>query len=98
ISRALPHCPAERIIVAPDCGMKYLPREVAYGKMVSMVKGAALVREALGAARSAVQKSKDRAAAISVSTAAKKPAKAAPKAAAKKAAPKAAAKKAAPEA
>jgi len=90
ISRALPHCPAERIIVAPDCGMKYLPREVAYGKMVSMVKGAALVREALDAARSAVQrsavqKSKARGAAITINTGARKPAKPAPKAAAKKA-------------
>ena len=57
ITRAFPHCPPERIIVAPDCGMKYLPREVAYGKMVSMVKGAAMVRDALASARSAVDKS-----------------------------------------
>jgi 5-methyltetrahydropteroyltriglutamate--homocysteine methyltransferase len=49
IRRALPHCAAERLIVAPDCGMKYLPREVAYGKMVAMVQGAALVRAALAA-------------------------------------------------
>ncbi len=33
IRRALPHVPAERIVVAPDCGLKYLPREVAFGKM-----------------------------------------------------------------
>ena len=33
IRRALPHVPAERIIVAPDCGLKYLPRDVAFGKM-----------------------------------------------------------------
>jgi 5-methyltetrahydropteroyltriglutamate--homocysteine methyltransferase len=64
ITRALPHCPPERIIVAPDCGMKYLPREVAYGKMVSMVKGAALVREALESARDAVNRSKKRKAAM----------------------------------
>ncbi|MEX0852993.1 MAG: uroporphyrinogen decarboxylase family protein [Bauldia sp.] len=44
IRRALPHVPAERIIVAPDCGMKYLPREVAFGKMKAMVEGAAIVR------------------------------------------------------
>ena len=62
-----------------------VPREVAYGKMVSMVKGTALVREALGAARDAVQKSKAKAAMPSISTGAKKAAKAAPK----KAAPKA---------
>src|SRR5690606_25766764 len=33
IRRALPHVDAERIVVAPDCGLKYLPREVAFGKM-----------------------------------------------------------------
>ena len=33
IRRALPHVPAERIVVAPDCGLKYLPRDVAFGKM-----------------------------------------------------------------
>ena len=35
------HVPAERIVVAPDCGMKYLPRGVAFGKMKAMVDGAA---------------------------------------------------------
>src|SRR5438477_5642390 len=44
IRRVLPHVPAERIIVAPDCGLKYLPRDVAYGKMSSMVEGAKIVR------------------------------------------------------
>ena len=44
IRRALPHVPAEKIIVAPDCGLKYLPREVAFGKMKAMVDGAAIVR------------------------------------------------------
>jgi 5-methyltetrahydropteroyltriglutamate--homocysteine methyltransferase len=47
IRRALPHVDAERIVVAPDCGMKYLPREVAYGKMKAMVDGAAIVRKEL---------------------------------------------------
>ncbi len=47
ILRALPHVPAERIVVAPDCGLKYLPREVAYGKMCAMVEGAAIVRREL---------------------------------------------------
>ena len=42
---ALPFVPAERIVVAPDCGMKYLPREVAFGKMKAMVEGAGIVRE-----------------------------------------------------
>jgi 5-methyltetrahydropteroyltriglutamate--homocysteine methyltransferase len=44
IREALPYAPAERIIVAPDCGMKYLQREVAYGKMCAMVQGARIVR------------------------------------------------------
>ncbi|MGE0503470.1 MAG: uroporphyrinogen decarboxylase family protein [Rhizobiaceae bacterium] len=44
IRRALPHVPKERIVVAPDCGLKYLPREVAYGKMKAMADGAAIVR------------------------------------------------------
>lgn len=44
IRRALPYVDAEKVIVAPDCGMKYLPREVAFGKMRAMVEGAAIVR------------------------------------------------------
>jgi 5-methyltetrahydropteroyltriglutamate--homocysteine methyltransferase len=47
IRRALPFMPAEDIIVAPDCGMKYLPREVADGKLRAMVEGARIVREEL---------------------------------------------------
>jgi 5-methyltetrahydropteroyltriglutamate--homocysteine methyltransferase len=47
IRRALPHVPAERIIVAPDCGMKYLPRQVAFGKLQAMVEGAKIVRSEL---------------------------------------------------
>ena len=45
IRKALAFVPAERIVVAPDCGLKYLPRDVAYGKMRAMVEGAAIVRE-----------------------------------------------------
>src|SRR6476660_7348202 len=47
IRRALKHISPERIIVAPDCGLKYLPRDVAYGKMCAMVEGAAIVRTEL---------------------------------------------------
>ncbi|MEZ6023359.1 MAG: uroporphyrinogen decarboxylase family protein [Hyphomonadaceae bacterium] len=47
IKRALPHVDAKNVIVAPDCGMKYLPREVAFGKMKAMADGAALVRAEL---------------------------------------------------
>jgi 5-methyltetrahydropteroyltriglutamate--homocysteine methyltransferase len=44
IRRVLPQVPAERLVVAPDCGMKYLPRDVAFEKMRAMVDGAAIVR------------------------------------------------------
>jgi 5-methyltetrahydropteroyltriglutamate--homocysteine methyltransferase len=44
IRKALRYVPAERIVIAPDCGMKYLPRDVAFGKMQAMVKGADIVR------------------------------------------------------
>ena len=40
--------PADRLVVAPDCGMKYLPRAVAFGKMKAMAAGAALVRREFG--------------------------------------------------
>src|SRR5437764_11603195 len=53
IRRALPHMPAERIIVAPDCGLKYLPRDVAFGKMQAMVAGAAIVRAEIAGATAA---------------------------------------------
>ena len=42
--RALEHSKPENMILAPDCGMKYLPREVAFGKMKAMVEGAKLLR------------------------------------------------------
>lgn len=45
IRRALPHVAAEDIVVAPDCGMKYLPRDVAEGKLRAMVEGSALMRD-----------------------------------------------------
>ena len=45
IRRALPHCVAERIIIAPDCGLKYVPRASALGKIKAMVAGAAIVRD-----------------------------------------------------
>lgn len=47
IRRALPHHAAEKIIVAPDCGLKYLPRDVAFGKIKAMADGAAIVRAEL---------------------------------------------------
>jgi 5-methyltetrahydropteroyltriglutamate--homocysteine methyltransferase len=44
IRRALPFVRKEDVILAPDCGMKYLPREVAFGKMRAMVEAAKLLR------------------------------------------------------
>ena len=44
IRKGLKHLPAERLIPAPDCGMKYLPREVALGKLKALSEGAAIVR------------------------------------------------------
>jgi 5-methyltetrahydropteroyltriglutamate--homocysteine methyltransferase len=49
IRRALPFVSPEKLVVAPDCGLKYLPREVAFGKMKAMVDGARVVRAELGA-------------------------------------------------
>lgn len=48
IKRALPYIDPERLVVAPDCGLKYLPRDVAFGKMKAMADGARLVRKELG--------------------------------------------------
>ena len=44
LRKALKYVKPEDVIVAPDCGMKYLPREVADAKMRAMVEGAKLVR------------------------------------------------------
>jgi 5-methyltetrahydropteroyltriglutamate--homocysteine methyltransferase len=44
IRRALPFVAAKNLIIAPDCGMKYLPREAAFGKLQAMVSGAQMVR------------------------------------------------------
>jgi 5-methyltetrahydropteroyltriglutamate--homocysteine methyltransferase len=47
IRRALPHVAPENVVVAPDCGLKYLPRDVAAGKLRAMVAGARLMRREL---------------------------------------------------
>ncbi|HUJ99053.1 MAG TPA: 5-methyltetrahydropteroyltriglutamate--homocysteine methyltransferase [Stellaceae bacterium] len=44
---ALQHVAPERLIAAPDCGMKYLPRDVAFGKLVALSKGAKILRQEL---------------------------------------------------
>ena len=48
IREALGHLPPERLMLAPDCGMKYLPREVARGKLRALALGAAIVKAELG--------------------------------------------------
>jgi 5-methyltetrahydropteroyltriglutamate--homocysteine methyltransferase len=47
IRSALKYLPAERLIPAPDCGMKYLARDVAFGKLCALSAGAAIVRREL---------------------------------------------------
>jgi 5-methyltetrahydropteroyltriglutamate--homocysteine methyltransferase len=48
IRKALAVVPPDRLVVAPDCGMKYLSRELAFRKLQAMVAGARIVREDLG--------------------------------------------------
>ncbi len=47
IHAALKHVPAERLVLAPDCGMKYLTRQAAFGKLKALADGAARVRKEL---------------------------------------------------
>jgi 5-methyltetrahydropteroyltriglutamate--homocysteine methyltransferase len=51
IRRALPYVDAKKIVVAPDCGLKYLPRDVAFQKIRAMVEGASVVRSELSLMR-----------------------------------------------
>jgi 5-methyltetrahydropteroyltriglutamate--homocysteine methyltransferase len=44
VRRVLPHVDVERVVLAPDCGMKYLPRDAAAGKLRSMVAAARTLR------------------------------------------------------
>ena len=50
IKAALRYVPVEKVILAPDCGMKYLPRDVAFGKLQSMVEAANILRNEYGIA------------------------------------------------
>jgi 5-methyltetrahydropteroyltriglutamate--homocysteine methyltransferase len=47
IRAALKHLPPQRLVPAPDCGMKYLPRELAFAKLKALADGAAIVRAEL---------------------------------------------------
>ena len=53
IRRALPYVDAKNIVVAPDCGLKYLPRDIAFQKMRAMVEGALMVRSELSSTHGA---------------------------------------------
>jgi len=48
VERALPYVPPERVVLAPDCGMKYLPRDVAFGKLTAMTEAAGRLRAGQG--------------------------------------------------
>ena len=48
IRAALNHITPDRLIIAPDCGMKYMHRDTAFGKLKSMAEGAAIVRQEIG--------------------------------------------------
>jgi 5-methyltetrahydropteroyltriglutamate--homocysteine methyltransferase len=50
IRQALKFIPPERMWIVPDCGMKFMPRDRAYGKLKAMVEGTRIVRKELGAA------------------------------------------------
>ena len=47
VRRALPYVPADRLVLAPDCGMKYLPRDVAFGKLTALTAAAGRLRAEL---------------------------------------------------
>jgi len=48
VRRALPYVPPDRLVLAPDCGMKYLPRDVAFGKLTALTAAAARLRAESG--------------------------------------------------
>jgi 5-methyltetrahydropteroyltriglutamate--homocysteine methyltransferase len=51
IRAALEHLPPERLIAAPDCGMKYIPRDIAFAKLKASAEGAAIVGRELRGVR-----------------------------------------------
>jgi 5-methyltetrahydropteroyltriglutamate--homocysteine methyltransferase len=48
VRRALPYVDASRLVMAPDCGMKYIPRDTAFGKLAAMSAAAVRLRAELG--------------------------------------------------
>jgi 5-methyltetrahydropteroyltriglutamate--homocysteine methyltransferase len=49
IRKALEYIPPEKVVISPDCGMKFMPRDRAFGKLKAMVQGTTIVRRELGA-------------------------------------------------
>jgi 5-methyltetrahydropteroyltriglutamate--homocysteine methyltransferase len=49
IRKALEYIPPEKMVISPDCGMKFMPRDRAFGKLEAMVQGTTIVRRELGA-------------------------------------------------
>jgi 5-methyltetrahydropteroyltriglutamate--homocysteine methyltransferase len=47
VTHALDHIPAARLVLAPDCGMKFMERDIAFGKLAALTAGAAVVRSRL---------------------------------------------------
>jgi len=48
IRKGLKYVAPERLVAAPDCGMKYLSRDLAFAKLYALAAGAAMVRRELG--------------------------------------------------
>jgi 5-methyltetrahydropteroyltriglutamate--homocysteine methyltransferase len=48
VRRTLPHVPASQLVLAPDCGMKYLPQASAFGKLTALTAAAGIVRAEIG--------------------------------------------------
>jgi 5-methyltetrahydropteroyltriglutamate--homocysteine methyltransferase len=54
VTEALEHVAVERLLIAPDCGMKYLPRHAAFEKLAVMARAASAVRDRLPIAHGAI--------------------------------------------
>ena len=59
VRRALPYVPPGRLVLAPDCGMKYLPRDVAFGKLTALTAAAARLRAEVPAPRGGTESQAD---------------------------------------
>jgi 5-methyltetrahydropteroyltriglutamate--homocysteine methyltransferase len=48
IRNGLKHVSPDKLVIAPDCGMKYMPRPIAFGKLKAMCEAASVVRKEIG--------------------------------------------------